>query len=169
MSEEKNKPSQGISRRQLLKALTATGGAIAASSLLPKKWSGPAMDVGVLPAHAQISEIITFYECLARDIETGEGIAYAFGVLETWTYITPIHTDILLKRTLRRNAVDGAILLETTGYADAAGLFHPADITVADIDDTLTDGDSIYILWEVAEPGYESNSCINTLTYLNPQ
>jgi hypothetical protein len=44
-----------ISRRRLLKALVAAGGATAAASLLPGKWSKPLAKVGVLPAHAQIS------------------------------------------------------------------------------------------------------------------
>lgn len=44
-----------LSRRHLLKALAATGGAAAASSLLPSKWVKPVVDVGLLPAHAQVS------------------------------------------------------------------------------------------------------------------
>ena len=175
MPEEKNHPEQGISRRQLLKALAAASGAIAASSLLPEKWSSPALEVGVLPAHAQVSEepiSITFYQCLARDIRTGEGIAYSFSTVETETYITPIHTDILLKRTIRHLAVDGDILLETTGYADATGLFNPPNIDVGQMNtdngNVLSHGDLLYVLWEVADPEIESNSCINTLTYEVP-
>jgi hypothetical protein len=48
-----------ISRRRLLKALVAAGGATAAASLLPGKWSKPLAQVGVLPAHAQISPLGT--------------------------------------------------------------------------------------------------------------
>ena len=44
-----------LGRRQLLKALAATSGAIAASNLLPGKWAKPVVEVGVLPAHAQMS------------------------------------------------------------------------------------------------------------------
>jgi hypothetical protein len=44
-----------LSRRQLLKAITAAGGAIAASTMLPGKWAQPVVEVGVLPAHAQVS------------------------------------------------------------------------------------------------------------------
>ncbi|MBN1147398.1 MAG: twin-arginine translocation signal domain-containing protein [Anaerolineales bacterium] len=42
-----------LSRRELLKALAALGGATAASSLLPVKWSRPEIGAGALPAHAQ--------------------------------------------------------------------------------------------------------------------
>ena len=52
MTEEKR-----ISRRELLKLLAATGGAVAASSILPDEWTGPLVETGVLPAHAQISEV----------------------------------------------------------------------------------------------------------------
>lgn len=48
-----------ISRRELLKLLTATAGAIAGSSTLPEKWTGPLVEASVLPAHAQISEFAT--------------------------------------------------------------------------------------------------------------
>jgi hypothetical protein len=44
-----------LGRRQLLKALAATGGAAAAASLLPGKWAKPVIEAGVLPAHAQVS------------------------------------------------------------------------------------------------------------------
>jgi hypothetical protein len=44
---------QGLSRRELLKALTALGSAAAASSLLPDRWSKPEIGAGVLPVHAQ--------------------------------------------------------------------------------------------------------------------
>jgi hypothetical protein len=44
-----------LSRRRLLKIIAATGGAVAASTLLPSKWARPVIDVGLLPAHAQVS------------------------------------------------------------------------------------------------------------------
>ena len=44
---------RAVSRRQLLKTLIATGGAIAASTLLPGEWTAPLIEVGVLPVHAQ--------------------------------------------------------------------------------------------------------------------
>lgn len=52
---QENDQEQTPSRRQLLKALIATGGAVTASTLLPGKWSKPVVEVGVLPAHAQVS------------------------------------------------------------------------------------------------------------------
>lgn len=42
-----------LSRRKILKALTALGGAVAATGFMPAKWSSPLVDLGVMPAHAQ--------------------------------------------------------------------------------------------------------------------
>lgn len=57
MSAEPREPTtditQKLSRRELLKALTAAGGAVAASSLLPAKWARPEVGAGALPVHAQ--------------------------------------------------------------------------------------------------------------------
>lgn len=52
---EEETPNETLSRRQLLKTLAATGGAVSASSLLPGKWVKPVVEVGLLPAHAQVT------------------------------------------------------------------------------------------------------------------
>ncbi len=44
---------QTLHRRDLLKVLAASGGALTAAALLPARWLKPAVDAGVLPAHAQ--------------------------------------------------------------------------------------------------------------------
>jgi hypothetical protein len=48
-----NDLNQSLSRRQLLKALAASGGAMAVSAFLPARWLKPQVGAGVLPAHAQ--------------------------------------------------------------------------------------------------------------------
>lgn len=53
-----------IGRRQVLKAMIATGGALAASAMLPAEWTKPVVEMGVLPAHAQVS---TIYELVTDD------------------------------------------------------------------------------------------------------
>lgn len=59
-SLSQNETSQeSLGRRQLLKALAATGGAAAASSLLPGEWVKPVVEVGLLPAHAQVTPTST--------------------------------------------------------------------------------------------------------------
>jgi len=48
-----NEETQALNRRELLKVLTAAGGAIGAAAFLPARWSKPLVEAGVLPAHAQ--------------------------------------------------------------------------------------------------------------------
>jgi hypothetical protein len=61
--QQKPENPQGVSReslarRNLLKALAVTAGALAGSTLnLPKDWSRPLLQTGVLPAHAQTSPV----------------------------------------------------------------------------------------------------------------
>ena len=50
---EEEHQQQTVSRRKLLKVLSATGGTVAATLLLPSKWIKPVVEVGVLPVHAQ--------------------------------------------------------------------------------------------------------------------
>ena len=56
-----------MTRRDALKILVATGGAIAASSLIPGRWTKPVVETGVLPAHAQVSGevVLPFLDVLA--------------------------------------------------------------------------------------------------------
>jgi hypothetical protein len=51
-------PEISLGRRQLLKALAASSGAIAASTILPGQWTPPVIEAGVLPAHAQTSPVV---------------------------------------------------------------------------------------------------------------
>ncbi len=46
---------QTMGRRELLKAMAATSGAVLAASMLPGQWTKPIIDAGVLPAHALVS------------------------------------------------------------------------------------------------------------------
>lgn len=48
-----------IGRRQLLKLVTATGGAVAASSVVPGKWTRPVVHAGQLPAQTMVSPLLT--------------------------------------------------------------------------------------------------------------
>jgi len=56
--------SKTVSRRQLLKAISATGGAVAAKTLLPNEWTPPLIETGALPIHAQASPAI-----IARNLQ----------------------------------------------------------------------------------------------------
>lgn len=46
-------------RRRLLRSLTASGGVMATSALLPREWVSPIVKSVILPAHAQTTGLIT--------------------------------------------------------------------------------------------------------------
>jgi hypothetical protein len=60
-----------LGRRQLLKALAATTGAIAAASMLPGEWAKPVVEAGVLPAHAQVTPQLVNYSVLCDSTPGG--------------------------------------------------------------------------------------------------
>lgn len=55
--QNQKKETHPVSRRDALKAVVVAAG-VATLSNLPDKWQTPVIDVGVLPAHAQISGLI---------------------------------------------------------------------------------------------------------------
>ena len=57
-TNQESSPKKNWGRRELLKALAATSGAVVAANI-PNQWNKPKIEVGVLPAHAQVSDIAT--------------------------------------------------------------------------------------------------------------
>jgi hypothetical protein len=49
------RPERTVGRRQLLKVLIAAGGTVTTSAVLSNRWIRPIVEVGVLPAHAQVT------------------------------------------------------------------------------------------------------------------
>ncbi len=64
-----------VGRRRLIKVIAATGGAAAASFLLPGKWFQPVIDVGVLPAHAQVSSTTSRFSLICDSTPGGGDIS----------------------------------------------------------------------------------------------
>jgi hypothetical protein len=150
--EPRNDPR--ISRRELLKALAALGGAVAASSLLPEKWSQPQVGIGVLPAHAQSSLCIPPYSidrCTIA-LPTNE-------ILTTSAWITPAcpGVQMALGIVIRIN-VEAQPESETQTvqglYTDSAG---KATFTMS----VPLPGapKSIYAVWSFFDPGDGSGFC----------
>ena len=83
----KEAPEETISRRQLLKAMAATGGAVSASSLLPGKWVKPVVEAGVLPAHAQVTPEPPEYSVLCDSTPGGGDLILTDGYI---TNIQPL-------------------------------------------------------------------------------
>jgi hypothetical protein len=82
-----------ISRRELLKLLAASGGAMAAAAFLPASWTRPLVQSGVLPAHAQASCIV---EAEVTDTVQGSGIPGGFGAIIQYspTSYTPTSSQV---------------------------------------------------------------------------
>src|SRR5687768_12068704 len=77
-----------LSRRRLLQILVASGGAVAGSTLLLEKWVKPVIEVGVLPAHAQISNLPTSSPQIFNCMGTQQSFVVPAGVtqvtIEAW-------------------------------------------------------------------------------------
>lgn len=76
---------ESISRRELLKALAASSTALAAAAFLPAKWISPVVDGGVLPGHAQASNICTNFKI----VSSGEYYPYNNGIRMSFDYYDP--------------------------------------------------------------------------------
>jgi hypothetical protein len=70
-----------LGRRQLLKALAATTGAIAAASMLPGEWAKPVVEAGVLPAHAQVTPQPLSYSMQCDSTPGGGDITINDGII----------------------------------------------------------------------------------------
>jgi hypothetical protein len=91
---------QALSRRELLKLLLAVGGGVAASSLLPSKWSKPEIGVGALPVHAQATNGYSMW-CGVYDAGTDmyfDGMAGSY-IMVAGAYLVPPTAGIAVHLT----------------------------------------------------------------------
>jgi hypothetical protein len=88
----KDKQKQTISRRQALKLLTAVSGAVTLANL-PGKWSKPLLKVGILPVHAQTSQIPTATSTTAPPANTATPTTTTTPTTTSTTTSTPTPTD----------------------------------------------------------------------------
>jgi hypothetical protein len=192
--EERHKTA--VSRRRLLKALVAAGGAATASTMLPGKWSKPIVEMGVLPVHAQITplpdatatptptstptptptstpEPAAIIGCFAFNAATGQGIIGPTDTIGTYAVIAPTRSGVQLRRTITLNQAghpqDGVVATDT-GSTDAAGRFQPPDFDLSTLSPTISPGDDrLTILWEFVNPGDGTNTCQNSVDIVEPQ
>lgn len=90
-----------LARRQLLKALAATGGAATAASLLPGEWVKPVIEAGLLPAHAQASP--GNFSLAVINSNPGSNIG---NVITTANGVGACEIEIEVKMTPAREGVD---------------------------------------------------------------
>jgi hypothetical protein len=169
-----------VSRRQLLKALIATGGAVTASTLLPGEWSKPIVEVGVLPAHAQVTPlpgetptptataepIAAIIGCYAFNAAGGGNIRPT-DTIRTYADISPALSGIELRRTITLNEgghpQNGVVAIHT-GPTDASGRCQLADFDLSTLSPTISPGiGRLTILWGFVDPADGTNTCENII------
>jgi len=163
-----------ISRRQLLKALIASGGAVTAATLLPCEWRTPVVEVGVLPAHAQVSPTTTpttvprgaIIGCYTLNAN-GSGNIGASDTSQTYAAIThPVNRQgVMLRRTITLDQgghpMDGVVSTDI-GPTDSQGEYHPPDFDLRTLSPPISAGqDRITVLWEFFDPNDGTNDCEN--------
>lgn len=173
---------QAASRRRLLKALIASGGAVAASTLLPNKWSKPTVEVGMLPVHAQATAVVSptprptptpvvaaIILCSAFNADTGSGSIGPADTIRAYADIThPVDpSGIQLQRTIILNdpthPLNGVIDI-AMGLTDASGRFQPSDFDLSTISPAIAQGtDRLTLLWEFVNPADGTNDCRNSI------
>ncbi len=164
-----------MSRRQLLKALIASGGAVTAATLLPCEWRTPVVEVGVLPAHAQVSPTPTarpigaIIGCYALNASTGSGNLGPTDTIQCYAEIThPVSRQgVMLRRTITLNQSghpQTGVVGTDTGPTDAQGQYHPPNFDLSTLSPTISPGtDRIVILWEFVDPKDGTNDCENRI------
>ncbi len=166
---EEERQGMTVSRRQLLKALIAGGGGIAASTLLRRGWIRPIIEMGVLPAHAQASptptpELIAIIGCYTLNAAGGGNIGPT-DTIHTYAEIAPALSGIQLRRTITLNEVShpqNGVVDVTTGPTDASGRFEPADFDLGTLTPTISPGEGrLTVLWEFVNPAQGTNTCQN--------
>ncbi len=168
-----------LSRRDLLKALLASGGVAATSMLLPCEWTSPDVEVGVLPAHAQVSPTATPHPtptpvtgaivgCYAMNAAGGGSIAPTSTLRTHADVMQPVDpSGITLRRTIILNESghpqNGTVDV-TTGDTDADGRFSPPDFDLSTISSPISPGnDRIRVHWEFVDPTDGTNDCQNNI------
>jgi hypothetical protein len=160
-------PEKTLGRRELLKALAAAGGAVTASSLLPGEWAKPVVEVGVLPAHAQVSDgqgpgpgpLLSITTCSTANINGGP--IGPSSTLVTYAIISPAEGNIQLRRTMTRNDVNPSVVIDvTTGYTNGSGRWDAPNFTLPGIG---VGNGNLTVLWEFVNPDDGTNTCQNNV------
>jgi hypothetical protein len=173
-----------LGRRQLLKALAATGGAAAAASLLPGKWAKPVIEAGVLPAHAQVSpgprpteqpteepQPARVIACYAFNAAGGVAI-YPDSIIATYAEIQP-NEPIQVRRTITVQGQPSPFVYEGVASVTAGqyARFDTPDFDLSALSPPVQPGvDVITILYEIIDPAYQGvDTCVRFVTITEPQ
>ncbi len=135
---------QNINRREMLKVLAASSGALGAAAFLPGKWAKPLVEAGVLPAHAQATPTC--------NVRIGEGVYYAFEI--RFAYDDPsglITEDSEIHYYSSTGAACGVSGVVTFGSAESDPPWQPGDgqinFWISNPDECTPDDCYVYIVY----------------------
>lgn len=155
--------AQKLSRREALKLLAAATGA-AALTTLPPAWSKPALQVGVLPAHAQTSLLhILSVPVLPAEIDLGQSYCDDGIIIRFTAVITPPTAGIQLQYALTYNATGAAGSIidpsPTTGTltTNASGQAS-IDVTVLPGNPFFGTEGTLTVVWSFVNPADGANT-----------
>jgi hypothetical protein len=150
--EEAPETLQVRDRRQVLKALAAT-----AIAPLPGKWSKPSIEVGTLPAHAQVSPVPTVYELVcASNPPSGEITGQTDYCLDTVAAILQLVSGtgpvqgINVILTCSNLSIEFQPPLPQTVATDATGLADYGFLCVTNAE--LVDGEQFNLVFSCIDP-----------------
>jgi hypothetical protein len=155
------KPKQ-ISRREVLKALVALGGAAAASTLMPEKWIPPVVATGVLPAHAQSS----FCDSAVRLFECSDVAAHWFMEpelilrVESMAILSSVCIGVPLRFSFILKDSSGVTVFTSDNYVFLTSQFGDADAMVFVSHNKISGiPSSGFAHWEFADPRVGQTTC----------
>lgn len=173
-----------ISRRRLLKIIAVAGGATAASTMLPNKWAKPVVEVGVLPAHAQVSptvevtatatlEPVIIVTCHLANADQQQTLIRPTDTVETYAIIRTTRPNIESIELQMALSVDGLVLETDRGVAVIGPDNDPNEATYrpSDIDLTpfnLNPGDRLTATFSFVDPGDGADVCSRASTIASP-
>jgi hypothetical protein len=158
-----------LSRRQLLKALVAAGGAAAVASL-PDAWTPPMIEVGTIPAHAQVSPTPTanpplgIQTCTIVNPDTGVSLFYPSDTIRTFVTISPptadVEMSVMIYRNLRDvphdNPTDLQLLTQGTRETGANGRSGNYEYDMSAASPPISSGTNrLKVVWDFVNPVYQ--------------
>jgi hypothetical protein len=168
MPPAENPEERTVSRRRLLRILAATGGAIAASGVLPSQWTKPVVEVGVLPAHAQVTRplatsaptaVSTVYAMVCDSTPGGGDITASsdFCIDNVAVIISLVSgsgpvAGITVTMTCSNPLISfSGVSLPDTAVTDATGRADFGSLCII-IDNNVTDGMEFSLLFSCTDP-----------------
>jgi hypothetical protein len=163
MSPAKSPEERTVSRRRLLRILAATGGAIAASGVLPARWTKPVVEVGVIPAHAQVTRpmptaISTVYAMVCDSTPGGGDITGASdycidnvaAIVSLLSGSGPV-AGLTVTVTCSNPIINFTPALPQTAVTDASGRADFGSLCIV-MDNNITDGMQFSLLFSCTDP-----------------